>query len=517
MLIPTPQELGLPAKFDSWRPQQEDALQRLLYSTKRFKALCVPTGGGKTVIYVAYALITKLPTCFVTDNRGLQDQILFDFAPVGMVDIRGRQNYDCHMQPEMTCQEGFTVSCPMKGTVQCPASQAEMRAAISSLVVTNYDKWTASRKFGLGMNHFKQVVFDEGHKSHAALARSLTVTLSHQELDEIRLEPPPVEEQEEMVNWKPWAQRARLIVDGAYQRAKRQVESAHPPKPHWIRQLNHYRYLLKRLGMLSSAQPENWVADTTDKGFQFDPVRLHRYAEGLLFLRIPSVLVVSGTLRPKSLYMLGVGKEHFDFLEYDSDFDPKRCPIYYVPTMPVDSKHPDLSLLWIKFDQIAGRRRDVKGICHTISFARRTELLDASRFSGSMLLNEKGEAPTWIVDEFKGAAAGTILASPSIGEGYDFPDDECRWQFVCKIPFPDSRSKIVRARQNDDAEYGPFQAATKLEQIFGRPMRSQGDWAEGFICDMHLEWFMKRYGYLFTRSFHRRYQQVQFAPAPLSL
>lgn len=514
MHIPTPQQLGLADVFDHWRPGQEEAIRRLLLSQKRVKAFAAPTGFGKSAVYVAYGLITKKPTCIVTDSRGLQDQLLNIYQPVGMVDLRGRRNYECGLRPDMTCEEGYASRCPHKGTVGCPSSQAEMRAATSSLVVTNYDKWTASRKFGMGMSHFQQVIFDEGHKAPDALARAMQVVLGAREIADSELEFLPPSEALEVVNWKPWASRARAIVEEQLKRAKQLLMTASQPKPAWVKEVTHLRYLVKRLAILSTCQPDNWVVDEVEKGYQFDPVRPGRYAESMLLMNIPSVVVVSATLRPKSLYMLGISKAGHDFQEYPSDFDPKRCPVYYIPTMRVDKNASSLAPLWVCLDQIAGRRQDRKGIVHTISYARRDDILQASRFAPKMLVNERGEAASWIVDEFKRSAPGTIFVSPSVGEGYDFAGKACEWQFVCKIPFPDSRSKIIKARQEDDKEYGPYLAATKLEQIFGRGMRSAQDQCEGMMGDDHMDWFYKRYRHLFSQTFHNRYRRVTTVPPP---
>lgn len=516
MRVPSPQELGLPAKFDSWRPNQEEALGRLLQSTKRVKALCAPTGFGKTAVYIAYALITQQNTCFVTDSRALQDQLMFDFAEIGLVDIRGRRNYVCDLKPDYTCEEGYATRCPYKGTVMCPSSQAEIRAACSPLVVTNYDKWTSARKFGQGMNHFQQVVFDEGHEAPAALARAMQVELNEKEIGErLHMDFPKPSQAEEFVNWKPWAVEAKGIAEEQMTLARQRLQDPNA-KPSWVRHYLHMRNLTRRLSILSTANANNWIVDTSRFGYQFDPVAVGRYSESTLLLRVPSVLLVSATLQPKTLHMIGVGKEHYDFQEYDSDFDPTRCPVYYVPTMRVDSKAPDLSMLWIRHDQIASPRTDRKGIVHTISYARRDDILKASRFSPSMLINQQGEASTDIVESFKGSAPGTILVSPSVGAGFDFPGRECEWQFICKIPFPDGRSKIQKARQEADKEYGPYQAINTLVQTFGRGMRSKEDRCENFIGDDHLEWFYPRYKHLAPRSFRMFYRQVDVLPQPPS-
>lgn len=462
---------------------------------------------------MAFALLSGQSTCIVTDNRGLQDQLMDDFAPIGLVDIRGRRNYVCPLRNDYTCEEGYAARCPHKGSVACPSSQAEMRAASSMLVVTNYDKWTASKRFGAGMDHFQQVVFDEGHKSPDALARAMQVTLHSHEVEEVLgLEFPAHDQAGEMVNWKAWASLARVEADELYQSLQPQMKEN--PHPSLVKRFTHARNLAKRLATLATASPENWITDEVERGYQFDPIRPGRYSESALLLRVPTIIVISATLRPKTLYMIGVGKDQYDYKEFESDFDPKRCPIYYVPTMRVDRRATDLSQLWVRLDQIAAPRKDRKGIVHTISYARREEILRASRFAPAMLINPRGEASTQIVAEFKSAPPGTILVSPSVGEGFDFPGRDCEFQFVCKIPFPDSRSKIVQARQEDDKEYGPYQAMNKLVQIFGRGMRSKQDRCENFIADDHMEWFIPRYQHLAPKWFKAFYRRVQTLPPP---
>lgn len=521
LTIPSPQELRFPAKFQSWRPPQLDALRRLLTSQKRVKALTAPTGFGKTMVYIAYALITKIPTCFVTASRALQDQLMEDFSSCGLVDLRGRRNYVCDMRPDTTCEEGYAARCPYKGTVSCPSTQAEMRAACSPLVVTNYTKWCASKKFGQGMEHFGQVVFDEGHEAPHALADSAQVVLHQHEIEQILgLDFPDPGPAEDFVNWKPWAIEARAVADAELHRAKAAMQN-YPDKPSAVRHYLHMRNLVRRIVSVAAGNPQNWIADVWQEqrgnnvstGYVFDPIRPAKFAEGALLLHMPSILVVSATLRPKTLYMMGVSKEAHDFYEYPSDFDPKRCPIYYVPTMRVDNKASDFMPLWNRHDQIAARRRDRNGIVHTVSYARQQEAL-VSRYADSMLLNNRGEAASEIVYAYKHADPGTILVSPSVGAGFDFPGKECEWQLLLKIPFPNGHTKIHRARQQDDPEYGAYLAMNKMVQTFGRGMRSKTDQCENFIVDSHLDWFLPKFGHLAPKWFHGFFRQVSVLPAP---
>ena len=512
--IPNPAQCGLPEKFTSWRSNQEHAIDVMLTSNKRFVAFSAPTGFCKSPAYVASALLSKKPTCIVTNSKGLQTQLMDDYASCGMVDIRGRANYPCTLRDDYSCQEGYATSCPYKGSISCPASQAEMRASSSSLVVTNYDKWiSCSRSTDSWLNHFEQIVLDEGHDAPDAIARAMQFTITPDDVEKIlQLEYPM--RTSEFGSWKGWASHAKLVAEDKMKDWDRRLRSDIAPKTSWVKQLLHLRRLVKRLCVISAGRHDNWVVEETDRGFQFDAIRLGQYAEGILFLNKKRVIIVSATLRPKTMQMLGLKKDVYDFQEFDSDFDSSRCPIYYIPTMRVDVKAGSLAQLWVKLDQIMSRRADRKGIIDPISFARRDEVMAASRHRDRMITNQRGESITHVLEAFRSANPGTVLISPSVGTGYDFPGRQCEWQFICKVPFPDGRAKIQQARQAADKEYGPYGAMQSLVQFFGRSMRSKDDRSEGFICDDHLQWFLPKYRHLAPKSFHSHFRMVTNVPPP---
>jgi Rad3-related DNA helicase len=508
--IPSPGELGF--NLPSWRAKQEEAIHVIITSDKRVTGLCAPTGFGKSPVAVAAAILSGVPTCIVTSSRGLQDQYMREFSHMGMVDIRGRRNYQCGLRDDYTCEEGHATRCPYKGTMNCPSSSAEMQAACSRLVITNYAKWCHARKYGMGMEHFEQVIFDEGHDAPNALSTALQVILHRHEIQEtLGLKLPVITDDFEC--WKKWAIGARAAANEALIAAQARIAGVTDPKPAWVKHYTHMRHLTRKLSVIALASAKNWVVEEVDTTFQFDPIRPGVYAELALLLKVPRIILLSATLRPKTLWLCGIGKAVSDFYEFDSDFDPRRCPIYYIPTQRMDRRNTDCSLLWARLDQIASKRRDRKGIIHTVSYQRRDEVLSASRFSGDMIVNPRGEPPTEMIELFRGSQPGTILVSPTVGTGYDFPQRDCEWQFVCKIPY-EPPSKIVKAREADDPEYRGYRAMQDLVQIFGRGMRSKKDQCENFIGDEHMEWFLPRYSHLAPKSFHGFYKRVLALPAP---
>ena len=515
--IPSPGEVGLPPKFDKWRKDQEEAIQMILDSPKRVTGISMPTGKGKSVICVAAALLSGDPTCIITHSRSLEDQYMRDFESIGMVDIRGRNNYSCDMHPEdpkYTCEQGYATRCMYKGTIGCECSRAEMKAASSSLVVTNYAKWCAARKFGQGMSHFTRVIMDEGDCSYEALSSAMQVVLSFHEInDNLKVDFPDPADALEFRNWKTWCQYTRQLAEAATQAALAHIIGIADPKPTWVKHYTHMKNLTRRLGTLSTASANEWIVEGVKDGYQFDPIHPGRYAEGALLMRVPKITFISATLKPKSLFMVGIGKDQFDFKEFNSDFDPKRCPIYYLPAMRVDARSADKSMLYIKADQILSKRRDRKGLVQTTSYDYQRDIKAFSRFTGDMLGNDRGEVPTEIVEQYKSCGPGTILVSPSIGIGTDFPDDDARYNIILKIPF-EPPSKILKAREEEDKEYRNYRAMQKLVQQLGRDVRSKGDWSERFILDEHFSWFYPRNAHHAPASFHGFIKAVDVVPTP---
>ena len=184
----TPAEAGLPVEFDHWRTGQREAVELCLNAPQRVKSFCAPTGFGKSAVAVGYALASGKPTLIVTWTKGLMDQYMSVFGSIGMTELRGRDNYPCHMyegRDDYSCEDGYPARCPYRGTVGCPYSLAEIKMATSRLGVTNYAKWTSAGRLNPALGHFTQVVFDEGHHMPEAVANAMQVVLQARKIEEI--------------------------------------------------------------------------------------------------------------------------------------------------------------------------------------------------------------------------------------------------------------------------------------------------------------------------------------------
>src|SRR5438445_4937080 len=151
--LPSPAALGMPDKFSDWRPGQAEAVLRALDSDKRFVVMGMPTGFGKSLAYMAAAILGDAPTIVLTSTKGLQNQLIDDFSPSGLADIRGMNNYPCReandgqifqtRERPVACDEGPCLSgwkCHL-AEAGCDYFDAQRAARTSGLTVTNYAYW----------------------------------------------------------------------------------------------------------------------------------------------------------------------------------------------------------------------------------------------------------------------------------------------------------------------------------------------------------------------------------------
>lgn len=524
----TPDELGLPSKFKSFRPGQEQTIIDLVSSEKRATLMSAPTGSGKSVNVVSTALCNGYRTMIVTHSRNLQDQYMADFASIGMVDIRGQSNYPClavqpggelegYAPPSSSCAEGpchHDTQCTLKNR-GCLYYDQVRKASKAKLVVTNYSYWIHFNKHSNKtlLGEFEMLVLDEAHNAPDILADICSVSLSHETVRELLDLSLPEVRDGDRESWMEWAYEAFKVCESRYGECKDSLtHSVATQRGRVSSLLRRYSNLSGQLRDLAAAHKwrnsdpsspgvfipgvsTDWVAERTIDGIRFAPVWAHAYAESLLFTAIPRIILTSATLQQAVGKYLGINKSDSEYMEVASTFHPERRPFIYIPTTRVD-RHMSVGQerVWAnKIDSIIEARHDRKGILHTQSYDRAEIFASFSRHrdSGRLILHDRRSTRA-AIEKFRSAGPGVVLVSPAVREGYDFSAEQCRYQIIGKVPFADTRSLIVQARNKSDKLYLDYQTALALIQMYGRGMRSEDDWAETFIVDDHAAWFLKK-------------------------
>lgn len=498
----SPRDIGLPDKFDKWRPGQEPVVTNMCYPRRKYHVSVVPTGGGKSVCYMAAAKLNPHRTLILTSTKGLQDQLLSEFGDHIAV-VKGKSAYKCRASGEEywchtgTCRWGY--ACPYKIS-GCYYWDAVRAAARSQIVVSNYSFWMSNKADVIG--DFSLLVMDEAHDAAEHLLGALSMDVRKDEVVGII---PWVEPSVKQTDYYEWANVLKGRVDDLVKKGKGSERGK-------LRHLN----LQTKLMLLEQIWIGNWVVEHKGNSVSFDAIWPAPLAQGYLFRGIPQVIMTSAFVTKADLNMLGVGDDESEFLEYPSTFAVYNRPVWFIPTVRMDRNITNAGMnAWAnRIDGITGARLGYKGIIHTVSYDRATRIRGFSKYSDFMLSHRNGQDTADAVSLFKKSEPPMVLVSPSIVTGYDFPHEEARWQIIGKIPFPDSRPLVMKARDKVNPDYGCYIALKQMVQASGRIVRAPDDWGETFIIDDHFKWVMGKYKNLLPKYWVNAVRTSVTIPVP---
>ncbi|HEX6825457.1 MAG TPA: helicase C-terminal domain-containing protein [Nitrospiraceae bacterium] len=528
----TPSELGIRG-FKQFRTAQWEAMEYVRDGGKRFSALCLPTGAGKSLSVIGVGKLQGWKVVALTSTKGLQTQYMNDFEKSGMVDVRGKANYKCKQFKFLTCDEGGRQGCACMGSAQCPYSLAVNKARANRLVVSNYAYWLHANASGRGLElpnvestRVDCLVLDEAHTAAEELSRFLQISISRAEIEDM-LGKDSMPSGDEVADWQRFGQdHAREMKVHAEELGKTLAVQGSLVDPEMVQYHKQLEILAEKLEKLAGISSNEWVVEkhTDRKNREYwtaDPIWPGRYAERSLFVGVPHIILLSATLNRKTLSLLGIKAEDCQFREWPRIFPANRNPIYHVPTVKMNFRTTDLEMIqWVKrIDEIIDGRMDRKGLIHTVAYHRQQFLMNHSRHRGIMMGNTSDpDSPNAaeVVRAFKASKSPRVLVSPSFSTGWDFPGTDAEYQIISKIAFPDSQSKVMKARKARDGGYINYLAMQDLVQAAGRPSRSMDDRSETVIVDDNIGWFLFRNRELAPKWFTvRRMASVPKAPPKL--
>lgn len=384
-----------------------------------------------------------------------------------------------------TCDQGpclMRVECELRNE-GCSYFDALRRAKLAPITVTNYAYWLLGALGAVGL-----VICDEAHLLRSQLDNA--AKLEHNDLPRLSFE-----------RTKEWAlERLRSLDDKMTTIA-----------------LEREKGVLSKLSQMSG----EWVFDAgyagDDKGRgarppSWSPVVFHD--EGDTLANSGSKFIfTSGTLTEDHVlfFRRSVRAKNltWDMVSYKSTFPVQNRRVILSVPMAQSGKGVAVKYSMNEADKRAHLEHCIalvklmeperrKGIVHGVSYVRAKAFKEALEHAGVpkdlIYFPRFSQETKKAIEDFKARKAGGIIISPSLSTGYDFPLDTCRWQLVLKVPFPDTQSPLMQARQEADKDYGTRIAMETLAQMAGRGSRSQDDWCETYVADASLRWALFRPG-----------------------
>jgi Rad3-related DNA helicase len=503
----SPADLDLPPHFPDFRDIQRQMADFALYGVsgdgedvRRFMAMGAPTGSGKSLAAHAIGKLSGVKYVILTATKALEDQQADEFE---CVDVRGRSNYECSdrhpMQPAKvwSCEQGPDEDCEWADTNRCTYRAKANEAAAADSFVTNYQYWMharASNRQALEKpdNPIQLLICDEFHLAMQELGRFLGVWVSNEDLHkhanaEARAAVAAGKGAEAGTVRQPWILALQQAWNNVVHRMAA-IEADYQSGAIAARHSKEYRRLSKLERSLARvcqhAEDGNWLWRQTKAGIAFDCVWPKRYAERYLWSGVERVILMSATLRPKALSLLGIDPAASRFKEWPRVFPAHLAPVYWIPTGRMGRKAGEqgLEASVARMDEILDVWGHLKGLVHTPSYHLAEYYARHSRYSRSMILSQPGEQNR-AATRFREGRACTLV-SPSFSTGWDFPaEEEGSFQIIPKLPFADRSDPVVEARAESDRDHYVYEAAQQLVQASGRRNRRATDSCTTMITD----------------------------------
>lgn len=513
----TPASIGLPPKFTSFREEvrQLDIILDILSAPTRFVVAQIPPGIGKTVVYMSVQKILQGRGANIIPTKGLQGQLLRDFPE--MVDIRGHGNYSCAQTILDDEGQFLDVECRFQPKECLFNRQCEI-CSQSQFVSTNSALWIQLEKAGQSnkLGPFDIVTFDEAHLLKGRLVDSLSLTLTDR-LTQRYLERdlPNLTTTEQ---WQDWighclpilTEKKETLLDLLRLNQSRSTRKDFLTVNRLLNQFERIKY----------DAFADWLV-YKDKSYRakFVPLDIRQYSERYLWKGIGKIVLVSATIFKSDANELGIPEEDMTWMEVSNPFPINRRLVYYFPSDPaikVDSKMSQGErIIWQRHnDRIVSGflgQGITKGIIQSRSYGRSLDIVSQSVHSDIMLSHQPGAAETErAILDFKRATEPTILVSPSIEEGVDFPHNECRFVLIPKVPFLDLRDPVTAAMHQRSKDYANREVVRTITQMCLRAVRAMDDWCLIVITDKHWSWF--RRNNLFFRWFSDAFRNTTEVP-----
>ena len=504
----TPSRYDLP-KFAgaSLRPAQIQMADHILLEGAGITVHSAPTGTGKSLGYVLPALETGGKAVVLTATKALQDQLLADFSP-RVADLRGAQNFQCAQFQSTNCAIGGKLGCSCRepgARIRCQYVEQFSRAASAGIVVTNYAMWfaLAAPQSQNRIAEVRYLVADEAHLLVDLLTEASSARFSEQDFRQLGLGGEfSGSRQWDIKRWREWAFSAQ-VKSALADRISAARKNADAKAMEWAMSMER---ALESVGLIPQKQHEHVIDWNEDAGVVISPVwpsqTFRRYFSA------PFVVLASATITREICGFIGLKPNEYSYWEYDSGFPPELAPVYLHDGEPLSYRTEPAA--WTKImrravelaDSYSGKR----GIVYTGSYHRSRMLAEAVRIYGDprrrWFFHDDAKGLREALDGFR-SNPGSVLASPSIAQGYDFPDDLCEFVIVVKCPYPDMKSKVVAARMRKPT-YMDASMALTLVQVCGRGVRHASDRCDSHVLDgaalrlyrsrpgMFPQWFRNR-------------------------
>jgi Rad3-related DNA helicase len=483
-----------------------------------------PTGSGKSLLARAVAGCARRPAeadgvepvgaYYTTPQVSQLDDVAGDELLDDLSVIRGKSNYDCILPGETEtpvdrapCARERRFDCPVKH--RCPYFSDRAIASnrpVAAMTLAYFMQTAGSDVFGTR----DVVVVDEAHGLAEWAEMYATIELSPSTVPVWEsCEPPDVEDISDVEGY---AERLTTVCARRQEelRSKAELSAAE------AEERDRLAELVRDLGWFledcrDHESPTTWVADQTraaqgaaerPSGEQSDsrggavtvkPMDPARYLHHTVWDRGNRFALLSATILNKAAFCRGAGLDPDDvaLVDVPHTFPVEHRPLYDVTQGKMTYEHRDETLPAVArtLVRLLAKHDDEKGLVHAHSYAiadRLRELLDEFGVSGRVRGHDRENRDAALAS-WKRSDGNGVFVSVKMEEALDLEGELCRWQVLCKAPYPNTNDSRV-ARRLEDGQWAWYYrtALRTVIQACGRVVRSPDDYGATYLADESL-------------------------------
>lgn len=522
------------------RPVQEKIINQIVTAiSEGYTNIIVEAGTGIGKSAIATTISNLAGSSYIlTRTKQLQQQYLSDFNNI-LVEIKGKGNYVCsrYSDPDNIIYCNGCIQKAKKRPLcqHCSFKLAKEVAKGSPIVLSNYHYlWNAS-KYSEDWSPRDLIVFDEAHKFEefvmSVVSRKISrdYYLNHYGIDifDNIINGDTLTEWSQPEKWVPVIDR--LLELFRNEKRKYETKAENTSNKHDLLQLSKkIDNLEKRIVNFTEFKytmvNDKWIVILPRKyeieknyrnlNVEFKPIDIRKYTKD--FLNLGEIrLFLTGTIGNfrKFCEWININPKKSKLIRENNHFPVENRPIIksYVGNLKGNLaggapkwKHPRV-LEMVK--NILSKHEGEKGIIHTTSHSQSNWLYEHLRddyqlwkVSSDSNYNMYGLSREDLITRFKYWDEPVVLLSAGMKDGVDFPDDECRFQILFKMPIPRFDAQVYE-RNRKDRLWVPYQTVMDTVQAYGRGVRSETDYCVFYVLDAYMDSLLRKHRDLFTPSF----------------
>jgi len=483
-----------------------------------------PTGSGKSLLARAIAGCARRPgeadhvesvgAYYTTPQVSQLDDVAGDELLADLSVIRGKSNYDCILPGETDtpvdrapCARERGFDCPVEH--RCPYFSDRAIASnrpIAAMTLAYFMQTAGSDVFGKR----DVVVIDEAHglaewaETYAAIELSPSTVPVWDSC-----EPPDVADISDVEGY---AERLTAVCSRRQEELRGRVELS----PAEAEERDRLAELVRDLGwfledLRDHESPTTWVADRThaarsaaerpseEQGdprggtITVTPMDPARYLHHTVWDRGNRFALLSATILDKAAFCRGAGLDPDDvaLVDVPHTFPIEHRPLYDVTQGKMTYEHHEETLPAVARTvvRLMSKHDDEKGLVHAHSYAiadRLRELFGEFGVSGRVRGHDRENRDAALAS-WKRSDQPDVFVSVKMEEALDLEGGLCRWQVLCKAPYPNTNDSRV-ARRLEDGQWAWYYrtALRTVVQACGRVVRAPDDHGATYLADESL-------------------------------